>query len=316
MLDSMSMHSFDIPSKFENPRKNLWQNVLSKSISTNFCVEELEKLKRLAGGEIWMDMVPFEWKEIYGALYDEAQSFNIDDTEKCKIDKDVHRTFGLFTRHIPSARVRLKVRMNDYYDALHKILMAASHERGYCQGINFLAAAFLLSVENERDSFTILCFLLRHCHVGILLNSKCSSLVEYMKVFEKRLRQHNKDVYNYFKAIGFGPVCYAIEWFTTCFVVTCPGDISSCVIDLLLLGFDDIMIRVGLAIVDILSDDILSMTLEDLQTSFKQMVTSVDPLAVFSKALAIKFQPKENNLEVVAEYSHALNFSALERPIF
>ena len=115
-------------------------------------------------------------------------------------------------------------------------------------GINFLAALFLLSERDERDAFVLLCFLLRHRHLEILFNARCSSLLEYMGTFSKRFRKNNKAVYTHLKNAGFGPVCYAIEWFTTCFIVTCPGDLSACVVDLLLLGFDDIMLRVGVCV--------------------------------------------------------------------
>ena len=75
--------------------------------------------------------------------------------------------------------------MQVYYNSLHSVLIAASHQSGYCQGINFLAALFLLS-ETEKDSFSLLCFLLRHRHMEILFNPTCSSLLEYMNCFSKR----------------------------------------------------------------------------------------------------------------------------------
>ena len=75
--------------------------------------------------------------------------------------------------------------MQTYYTSLHAVLVAASHQSGYCQGINFLAALFILT-EKEEDSFSLLCFLLRHRHLEILFNPTCSSLVEYMNCFSKR----------------------------------------------------------------------------------------------------------------------------------
>ena len=81
--------------------------------------------------------------------------------------------------------MKLKGGMTDYYKALETVLVAASHECGYCQGLNFLAASFLLS-ENEKNSFSLLCYLLRQRNLEILFNSNCSSLLEYMNVFSKR----------------------------------------------------------------------------------------------------------------------------------
>ena len=75
--------------------------------------------------------------------------------------------------------------MQTYYDALQSVLTAASHQSGYCQGINFLAALFLLS-ETPKDSFSLLCYLLRHRNLEILFNPNCSSLMEFMNSFSKR----------------------------------------------------------------------------------------------------------------------------------
>lgn len=51
-----------------------------------------------------------------------------------------------------------------------------------------------------------------------------------------------------------------------------PGDMSACFLDLLLLGFDDILLRVGLAIMDALEEQLLSLDLEELQMTFKKYV--------------------------------------------
>ena len=51
-----------------------------------------------------MDMIDKEWKDIYSALFDEHSSFDIPASEISKIEKDVHRTFGLFSRNVPLMR--------------------------------------------------------------------------------------------------------------------------------------------------------------------------------------------------------------------
>lgn len=52
-------------------------------------------------------------------------------------------------------------------------------------------------------------------------------------------------------------------------IIIVKGDLSSCVMDLLLLGVDDIMIRVGLAIMDFLGDKLVFLNDEELQMEFK-----------------------------------------------
>jgi hypothetical protein len=257
---------------------------------------DFEKLAEFAAGNNrWVDKVPSEWREIYGAIYEESRNFEIAENQIVSISKDVHRTFGLFQRTLPHLRHRIESKQEEYYSSLTSILTAHSHERNYCQGVNFLAAAFLLSEENERDAFTVLCFILKQRHLEVLFNPKCSSLMEYMKLFEKKLRKHNKAIYDHFRSVGYGTFCYAIEWFTTCFIVSNPGLISSCAIDLIIAGFDDIMIRIGLSILNTLQPKILSSSVEVLQEGFKFMQASVDPVTVILGALTLQHLDMRGN---------------------
>lgn len=208
-------------------------------------------------------MLPTEYRDIYAALYDESKEFKISKKERGKIEKDVYRTFSLFTRYPGKTKLGYipefgSEKMDTYCTSLSSILLASSHERGYCQGQNFLVAVFILSKCTDSESFTLLNFLLSQRHLEILFNHRCSSLVEYMKVFEKRLRKNNKRVYDHLKKNGFSPVCYAIEWFTTCFITTAPGDLSLATLDMIFMGIDNTLLRVGLALMDILEDQILA----------------------------------------------------------
>ena len=108
MLDSFA--SFDIAllgAAEHHPRKHIWKNILSKMKEENLLVRnvaEYDKLVKLKGGMKWMDMIDKEWKDIYSALFDEHSSFDIPASEISKIEKDVHRTFGLFSRNVPLMR--------------------------------------------------------------------------------------------------------------------------------------------------------------------------------------------------------------------
>eukprot|EP01038_Epipyxis_sp_PR26KG_P010900 gene10900-14631_t len=281
------------------PRKRIWSWVLKHLLTENVVYnndDEKRMLKTLASGVSWLDMIPSEWKEIYGALYDESKYFELSKSELIKIEKDVHRTFTLFTRNAKLMRLQFKIAMNSYYKALHSVLCALSHQVGYCQGINFLAAIFLIYQASEKESFIILCYLLKQCDLEILYNPKCSSLLEYMNYFEKRLRIHNKIIYKYFKKINYGTVCYAIEWFTTCFIVTNPGELSSCVIDLILIGYEDIMIRIGLGLLDHLQHIILQLDIEELQIRFKEIVMKADPNDIMLRVMKMNTSNVRKNV--------------------
>lgn len=295
MIDQIlpSLTSFGIGvASTDKTRSRIWLLVHTRITTTSIRYEyeyEMALVLQLMEGQRWGDMVPREWKDIYGAMFDESLKFPIDERERINISKDVNRTFGAFTRN---RLMQIQFRLNDvkYSESLKAVLLASSHERRYCQGFNFLAALFILNESSDKESFILLCFLLRQRHLEILFNPACSSLLEYMKVFEKRLRSNNRNVFRHFRSIGFDTICYAIEWFTTCFIVSSPssGELSSCVVDMLLLGFTDPLLRVGLAVLDCLEPYMLTLTLEDLQLQFKTLTRQVDVIDVLTRALSLE----------------------------
>lgn len=284
------------------PRRRIWSVVHQRSQRLmHFYLTDAEcrALERLAEGAQWMDLIPEEWVEIYGAFFDEAKSLAADERELTNIEKDIMRTFSLYTRNARKLRLQFRtIDLEPYYDALRDVLVAASHERSYCQGLNFLTAAFLIHETSSRNAFILLSYLLKQCHLEILFNPKCSSLLEYMNAFEKRLRNHNRKLYKHFKRQNYPPVCYSIEWFTTCYVVSCPGDMSNCVVDLILAGFADAMIRVGLALLDALQYKLLRMDGELLQMNFKAEAIAADPNEVMCRAMLIRHAHGSNLLKV------------------
>lgn len=267
---------------------------------------EATKLNILADNSNWMDMVPKEWQIIYGELYDTSISrASIATRTRDQIIRDVPRTFSLYIEHHRYLRLHFPSDMTAYCEALQEVLEVACHQDyscGYCQGMNFLAATFLLSEGNKRSAFILFSYLVKQCHLEILYNPKCSSLLEYMEYFERRLEQHNPAVYNHLLQHEFPPLCYTVEWFTTCFLVSSPGELSACVIDLILVGFNDMMIRVGLALMDNIQSFILQSTAEKLQLNFKKMLLLANCVEVMSLALMIPSEDLEDlsRLEVSA----------------
>lgn len=282
-------------------RSRIWSRVLQKVSSSNHIslpLEERHLLERLSRGDTWIDFVPPEWVDIHAAQYEDSRSQPMDEREITKIDKDVPRTFGLFVRNSRIMRMTFPSNMDPYYDALKEVLILVARDRGYCQGINFLAASFLIHTGDRKESGILMSFLLKHRRLEILYDPRYSSLLDYMKIFEKRLRKYCPRLYRHFKRSEYTTVSYAIEWFTTCFIVTCPGELSLCVFDLLLAGFDDIMIRIGLGLLVVLEEKLLKLDFEGLHQQFKQLVMLVDPYLVMVHALQFQFHRKLSILDV------------------
>lgn len=260
--------------------------------------EEILLIQRLAEGNTWTDFIPPEWIDIYDAYFEETKSIPLPEREIAKIDKDVPRTFGLFVRNARLLRLNFPADLSSYYNGLRDVLIAVSRDRGYCQGINFIAASILLHTHNVRQATIILNFLLKHRKLEILFDPKYSALMDYMRIFEKRLRKFVPNVYHHFKKCEFTVVSYAIEWFTTCFIVTSPGELSNCVLDLLIAGFEDIMIRVGLGLLKVLEDKLLRLDFEGLHQQFKHLVMTLDSYEIMVQALPIVVPRRMSLLEV------------------
>jgi hypothetical protein len=280
-------------------RLRIWQKLyVWMSNLPNVNEKEMNVLRQLANGLSWIDFVPDEWKEIYSAMYDESVSLDINEKEIGKIDKDVPRTYSLFTKNARTLRLHFPSDMKSYYTALKNVLVLASHERGYCQGINFIAAELLLELADEKTSFIVLSYLLKNRELEILFDPKYSALFDYMRIFEKKLRKYNLKLYKHFKKCDFRPSSYAIEWFTTCFIVTCPGELALCLLDLLVAGIDDIMIRAGLSLLTVLQHKLLRLDFEGLHENFKNYSLRADPTFVMLQALKIPPQSKCDILHV------------------
>ena len=279
-------------------RSKIWaivcKKVLAKSNSV-LSAQEQANLKKLTVGKEWLDLVPLESQNSYGELFDKVlEREAITTRTRDQILRDVPRTFSLYIEHARYLRLQFSDDMSAYCEALQHVLELACHQSyscGYCQGMNFLAATFLLSEANSRSAFILLSYLLKECHLEILYNPRCSSLLEYMMYYEKRLEAHNPTIYAHLQAEEFPPLCYTVEWFTTCFLVSSPGELSTCVLDLLLSGFNDIMIRVGLALMDHLESVILQSNAEKLQLNFKRMLLLANCVDVMYRALLI---PSDN----------------------
>lgn len=283
-------------------RLNIWQRVyvwFSDNQFLSLTPLEIDVLKQLANG-MRSEFIPEVWRNIYSAIFDEYDTIAIDEREKNKIDKDVPRTFTLFARCSRSLKINLPEDMSEYHEALTKVLRLASVDRGYCQGVNFIAAQLLVDLADTKEAFIVLSYLLKNCQMEILFDSRYSALFDYMRIFEKKLRRYNERLYKHLKRCQFRASSYAVEWFTTCFVVTCPGEMAMCVIDLILGGVNDIMIRVGLSLLTALQHRLIRLNFEKLHEQFKDYCMKADLVYVIVNALKIQFHSHNSVLKVSA----------------
>jgi len=261
---------------------------------------DIQKLSQLVKGHQWITNVTCDCNDRYGAIFDDfkkrlaAIGFQVTPVAQ-KIQKDVNRTYGLFCRNSQVASFLFGLKRAAYLKSLHVLLLAAAEQFGYCQGMNFIAANFLLHY-SERDAFILFCFLMNERNMRALFVPQSSCLVDFIRVFDKRLKLLYRKVYEHLKAINFSSFCHAIEWFTTCFLVSNPGELSSCVFDMVLLDVNDALIRIGLSVLANLETKLLSMDLEEMQLCFKSLVMELRAADVISVALFIETKGTSSTL--------------------
>lgn len=146
MVDQLTLPlEFEINHK--SNRKKFWTAVnIALTIDNSHLLpyldsNELETINSLCQGLYWIDMVPKEYRDIYSALYDESKNFQIEESVQHKIKKDINRTFSLFERQMSQ---KSSSRLSQYIVPLERILLAASHGRGYCQGNSVTSLLFIV----------------------------------------------------------------------------------------------------------------------------------------------------------------------------
>eukprot|EP00601_Ochromonadales_sp_CCMP2298_P030270 CAMPEP_0173325656 /NCGR_PEP_ID=MMETSP1144-20121109/638_1 /TAXON_ID=483371 /ORGANISM="non described non described, Strain CCMP2298" /LENGTH=344 /DNA_ID=CAMNT_0014269893 /DNA_START=108 /DNA_END=1142 /DNA_ORIENTATION=- len=289
-------------------RSRIWSvvhNRIKKSpVYSQLAKSDITALNRLTSKTSWMDQISPSWKETYSAVYETALLTPLPPSTEAQIDRDVPRTYSLFTENSRQLRLRFPPmeRANAYHDALRAVLHATAVESGYAQGMNFLAASFLISESCPRSAFILCSYLLKNCAVEVLFDAQCSSLMDYAIFFEDCLQRHNPRLHAHLQRCEFTPLLYVVEWFTTCFVGTNPGEISACVLDLLFGGVKNVLLRVGLALLEHLQGTLMGFNQEQLQvmTSSSRAYDSLEMETDQDVDTSVAYAPKSDSSSLLS----------------
>ncbi|ETW07861.1 hypothetical protein H310_02282 [Aphanomyces invadans] len=195
------------------------------------------------------------------------------------VARDVPRTFVLF---------ELPYDAQTMQPALHRVLNAISEaEDGYCQGMNFIAAVFLVQGFSEEHAYIVFLYLLKHKHLSQFFKDSSIFLNEYLAQFQYQLSLYLPELANRLEACGFSVYLYGVEWFTTIFSCSSKLDLTRAVLDMMLIGVEDVMFRVGLAVLKNVEAQLMGLQFEDLLHHFKAIVKQADTYQVVVDALII-----------------------------
>ena len=166
-----------------------------------------------------------------------------------QIDKDLHRTFPDHPITDEQGKLRLR-RMLGAYAVRNPTV-------GYCQGLNFLAATFLLVFDDEEDAFWCFVALIEDILSGYFDPMMVNQQVDRL-VFEQLLKQLIPNIALHLEDIGVNVPTAIAGWFLVAFVNTLPSETMLRVWDILFFEKSPVVIfRVALSLLEIYSDAIL-----------------------------------------------------------
>lgn len=188
-------------------------------------------------------------KDSYKELIIKMEGHQTDSSfEECmnQINKDLHRTFPDHRITDDQGKERLRRILGAY--ALRNPVV------GYCQGLNFLAATFLLVFNDEEDAFWCFVALVEDILTGyfdpMMINQQVDGLV-----FEQLLKQLIPNVAAHLDDIAVHVPTAVAGWFLVAFVNTLPSETMMRVWDVLFFEKSPVVIfRVALALLDIYSE--------------------------------------------------------------
>ncbi|KAJ1490519.1 rab-GTPase-TBC domain-containing protein [Baffinella frigidus] len=185
------------------------------------------------------------------------------------VDKDLPRTFaelGFFHEGGP-----LEAQLRDVLEAY----VFYRPDVGYVQGMSYLAAMLLLSMDTFQ-AFVALANLL-HSHYFLSFFSMDMHEVRVrFSVFEILLERQLPDLYHTFFQLGVTTDVYLLNWLMTLFAKSLPIDITSRIWDNYLMCGESFMIRTALGVLKWLSAQFVDQPFEDLMVILTHLHTQED----------------------------------------
>jgi hypothetical protein len=166
----------------------------------------------------------------------------IDKKEEDVIIRDLHRTFPKSIIFSP--------KLGEGQRILFRILMcmgSSNKKTGYVQGMGFLAALFLLYMDEE-NAFWMLKAVFEKYGLEDVYMREFPGLRKRLYVFINLLKKFMPKIYNKLIELNIFPTMYASQWFFTCFANCLPFNIVVRIFDCYLLEGEKIIYRIALAL--------------------------------------------------------------------
>jgi len=148
---------------------------------------------------------------------------------------------------------------------------SVNRNTGYVQGMGFLAALFLLYMDEE-NAFWMLNIVFKKYGLEEVYMKDFPGLRKRFYVFIKLLQKFMPKIYNKLIELNIYPTMYASQWFFTCFSNCLPFNIVVRIFDCFLLEGEKIIYRVALALFKLKEKNIIKKkNFEDVMEILKSI---------------------------------------------
>lgn len=167
-----------------------------------------------------------------------------------EIQRDLKRTFPTVRAFRESEQTRQQLRR-----ILNVLCVQQPNRVGYMQGMNFVAAAFLLALNFEEVTcFWGLIQLLNRMQLVLIYDFQSQKLKQLTFQAEMLLFEQLPSLAEHlFTRLGLDLQVYTVRWFLSVFFIDLPLDYAQTVLDLFLIDQFKVLIKVTLAIFSVLA---------------------------------------------------------------
>ncbi|XP_071954675.1 uncharacterized protein [Antedon mediterranea] len=197
---------------------------------------------------------------------DSLDDYNVEFYEKShipvtvirQISVDVDRTFPLHRRFRGNGVEGVEGRA-----ALFRVLAVYARYNpavGYCQGMSYIVGMLLMNLD-EVDAFWVMVVLFEKAkYLSGYFNSSMGRIQRHAEVFKCLLKQRKPLLYRHLEKVGVHPLMFITPWFMCLYTSLPCWDTVLSIWDHLIMQGVTVIFRVGLALLEIIEDKIMSTT--------------------------------------------------------
>eukprot|EP00127_Corallochytrium_limacisporum_P006913 Clim_evm28s237 gene=Clim_evmTU28s237 len=168
-------------------------------------------------------------------------------------------------------------------------------EVGFCQGMPFVVGILLMHMPEE-EAFALFVNICQNYGQRLLYLPGMEYLQMTLHSFEYFLRQQVAAVYKHFRSHGLQANMYASQWFLTMYASCMPVEITYQILDMYLLEGREFLIKIAVAIMKDLQEDLCESPFEQCMEILKVVVPLMyahDPDELIDKARHIEISTRK-----------------------